>query len=321
MNINTVDLNLFLAFHAIYSAHSVTQAGEQLGMTQSAVSNALKRLRERFNDPLFVRTPEGMVPTPLAQRLIGPIDAGLAQFNQAIDQSQYFHPDHSSRLFRLAVNEVGHQVMVPRLLQQARERAPGVRFETVDGTPGEIRQQMRSGEVDLAIGSGEAMGQTFYQQRLFDECFLVLMRRSHPYHASGGGAAQYLAAEHLSYRPQGGTDHELQQRLRRAGLLEQRRVVLAASHSLGLAQMVRQADLLLTLPERLARNLVQEHPELVAMPLPFEMAPFTITQQWHERVHQDGGHRWLRELVFGLFHAAVPARKRQHEWAALAAAA
>jgi DNA-binding transcriptional LysR family regulator len=303
VNIHTLDLNLFLAFHAIYSTGSVTRAGERLGMTQSAVSNALKRLRERFGDPLFVRTTEGMVPTPLAERLIGPVEAGLSQFGQAMEQSQPFEADTSDRTFRLALNEVGHQVMLPSLLRHVRERAPRVRLETTDATQGDMRQRMQQGQIELAIGSWESMGPTFYQRRLFDEVFMVLCRRGHPFHAKGGGIERYLEAEHAVYRPHGATDLELQQALRAAGIHDQRTVVLTTDHSHGLAEMALQAGLLVTLPARLARSIARDQASLVSLPLPLTTAPFSISQQWHERMHQDLGHRWLREMVFSLFRA------------------
>src|SRR6476660_5688417 len=106
VNINSIDLNLFLVFQAIYATRSVTLAGDRLGMTQSAVSNALKRMRERFNDVLFVRSTEGMVPTPVAERLISPIEEGLAFLVHAVDQGRTFDPTTSTRLFRIAVNDI-----------------------------------------------------------------------------------------------------------------------------------------------------------------------------------------------------------------------
>lgn len=321
MNINTLDLNLFLAFHAIYSTGSVTQAGERLGMTQSAVSNALKRLRERFGDPLFVRTTEGMVPTPLAERLMGPVEAGLTQFSQAIDQSQHFEAETSNRIFRLALNEVGHQVMLPALLRHLLEHAPHVRLETADATQGDMRQRMLQGQVDLAVGSWDGMGRTFYQQRLFDETFLVVCRRDHPFSVGGARLELYLEAEHAVYRPHGATDNELQQSLRQAGINDRRNVVLTAAHSHGLAEMARQAGLLVTLPERMAQALVRDQAVLVALPLPVTVQQFSISQQWHERVHQDRGHRWLREVMFSLFHVAGRPSRRVSEWQALAAVA
>ena len=303
MNINSIDLNLFLVFQAIYATRSVTLAGDRLGMTQSAVSNALKRMRERFNDALFVRTADGMVPTPVAERLIAPIEEGIACLVQAVDQGRTFEPETSSRTFRIAVNDIGQLVMMPELLSVARGIAPGVRFETVDVSMADARQRMLHGQIDIALGSWESMGPSFYQQRLFDETFVVLMSKASPLGARERiELDDYLAAEHIAYRPQGTTDSQLQQTLDRAGALDRRRVVLTAAHSLGLTSIVATSGLLLTAPARLAKAMVATRADLRSVDAPFEVRPFEIRQQWHERFHQDSGNRWLRELIFGLFH-------------------
>jgi len=303
MNINSIDLNLFLVFQAIYATRSVTLAGDRLGMTQSAVSNALKRMRERFNDALFVRSADGMVPTPVAERLIAPIEEGIACLVQAVDQGRTFEPGTSSRIFRIAVNDIGQLVMMPELLSVARSVAPGVRFETVDVSMADARQRMLHGQIDIALGSWESMGPSFYQQRLFDETFVVLMSKGSPLGARERiELDDYLAAEHIAYRPQGTTDSQLQQTLERAGALDRRRVVLTAAHSLGLTSIVASSGLLLTAPARLAKAMVATRGDLRSVDAPFQVTPFEIRQQWHERFHQDSGNRWLRELIFGLFH-------------------
>ena len=303
MNINSIDLNLFLVFQAIYATRSVTLAGDRLGMTQSAVSNALKRMRERFNDALFVRTADGMVPTPVAERLIAPVEEGIACLAQAVDQGRTFEPETSSRTFRIAVNDIGQLVMMPELLSVARGIAPGVRFETVDVSMADARQRMLHGQIDIALGSWESMGPSFYQQRLFDDTFVVLMSKASPLGARERiELDDYLAAEHIAYRPQGTTDSQLQQTLDRAGALDRRRVVLTAAHSLGLTSIVATSGLLLTAPARLAKAMVATRADLRSVDAPFEVRPFEIRQQWHERFHQDSGNRWLRELIFGLFH-------------------
>jgi DNA-binding transcriptional LysR family regulator len=272
-------------------------------MTQSAVSNALKRMRERFNDALFVRSADGMVPTPVAERLIAPIEEGIACLVQAVDQGRTFEPETSSRIFRIAVNDIGQLVMMPELLSVARSVAPGVRFETVDVSMADARQRMLHGQIDIALGSWEPMGPSFYQQRLFDETFVVLMSKASPLGTRERIELEdYLAAEHIAYRPQGTTDSQLQQTLDRAGALDRRRVVLTAAHSLGLTSIVATSGLLLTAPARLAKAMVATRADLRSVDAPFEVRPFEIRQQWHERFHQDSGNRWLRELIFGLFH-------------------
>jgi DNA-binding transcriptional LysR family regulator len=301
MNINTIDLNLFLVFQAIYSTRSVTLAGQRLGMTQSAVSNALKRTRERFNDTLFIRTPEGMVPTPLAARLISPIELGLSHFNQAVDQNRHFSPDTSNRVFKIAISDIGQLVMMPRLLTAALHIAPNLKFETVDASILDTKHMMLHGEVDLAIGSWEGMGQMFYQQRLFDETFVVLMRKDHPIGPKKLTFDKYLQASHIAYRPRGATDTELQLTLNRSGVLDKRKVVLIAAHSLGLSSVVSSSNLILTAPQRLAEAMMSTRSDLRIEQTPFEVSPFQIRQQWHERFHQDSGNRWLRELIFNVF--------------------
>ena len=310
MNINTIDLNLFLVFQAIYTTRSVTLAGERLGLTQSAASNALKRTRERFNDPLFVRTTDGMIPTALAERLIGPIEEGLASLHRAVDQGRTFDPRSSNRIFRLAINDIGQLVMIPQLLEEVRRLAPGVRFETIDASMLEARHGMMHGQVDIALGSWEPLGQSFFQQRIFDETFVVLMSgRNKMASEPELKLEHYLSAEHIAYRPSGATDTALQQTLDRAGVLDKRNVVLTAAHSLGLSSIVAGSNLLLTVPRRLARAMTASRPDLESRSAPFAVMPFEIRQQWHERFHQDSGNRWLRELVFHLFHE----RSRQRE--------
>jgi len=301
MNLNTVDLNLFLVFQAIYMTRSVTQAGEKVCMTQSAVSNALKRLRERFNDPLFVRTPKGMVPTPMAEQLIGLVEEGLAKFNQALDQVRRFDAASSDRVFRIAMNDVGQMVLLPGLVSNARSVAPFVRFETVGTSPDETRHLMADGAVDLAIGSWAPMGPGFHDTPLFEETFVALMSAHHPIHSNPLSDEEYFGAEHVAYRPSGASDDALQSALLEANLQNARKVVLTAAHTLGLTALVSGSQLLLTVPRRLGEAMITSRPGLRAVELPFTVRPFPVRQQWHDRADADAGNAWLRELVARLF--------------------
>ncbi len=302
MNINTVDLNLFLVFQAIYVTGSVTVAGEKVCMTQSAVSNALKRLRERFDDPLFVRTPKGMVPTPMAKQLIGLVEEGLAKFNQALDQVRRFDPATSDRLFRIAMNDVGQLVVLPRLMSAARAQAPHVQFEIIGTSPEETRHLMADGGVDLAIGSWAPMGAGFHAQHLFDETFFALMHADHHIRAERMSLDEYFGAEHLAYRPSGASDAALQSTLMAADLLARRKVVLTAAHSLGLSALLSESRLVLTVPCRLGQAMMASRDNLRSAQLPFEVPPFSVRQQWHDRAHADGGNIWLRELTLATLH-------------------
>jgi len=302
MNIHSVDLNLFLVFHAVYLTRSVTLAGDRLNMTQSATSNALKRLRERFNDPLFVKTQDGMLPTPLADRLFDPIESGIRQLTQAIDQGNQFDPLTSNRIFRIAINDIGQMVVIPKLLEITQKEAPNIKLETVEFSPADARTRMQGGRIDLAVGSWRPMGQSFYQQRLFDETFVVMMSKNNPLSKKKFDLNTYMSAEHIAYSPSGTSNAELEQTLSRSGLLRQRKVILTAAHSMGLSSIVASSNLLLTAPSRLAQAMVLTRNDLFIAPAPFEVTPFQIHQQWHERFHQDSGNRWLRNLFFKLFN-------------------
>lgn len=298
MNINTIDLNLFLVFRAIYATRSVTAAGDRLSMTQSAVSNALKRLRDRFNDPLFVRTAAGMQPTPMAQQLFDLVEEGVLKFSQAIDRARTFDPATSDRLVRIAMNDVGHAVLLPTIMRAVRAAAPGVRVETVaPSSEQEARRLLMDGEIDLALGSWPALGAGFHQRTLFDESFALLLRSGHPMDGDAATLEQYLAAEHVTYRPSGTSELALQSALSNEGILARRNVVLTAAHFVGLAAVVASSDWVLTLPCRLAAAMGRLEPGISAVPLPFVLPPFPVLMQWHERVDSDGGNGWLRRLL------------------------
>lgn len=302
MNINSVDLNLFLIFRAIYQTRSVTLAGEQVHLTQSAVSNALKRLRDRFDDPLFVRGPNGMVPTVMATELIGLVEEGLLRFTQAIEQAQAFDPVHSDRLFRIAINDIGQLVLVPRLIEAIRAEAPNVRLQTVDAASAAVvRQLLTDGKIDVAIGSWVVDAPGLQTQRLFEETYVALLARDHPLRGHRLSLAEYLAAEHVTYRPSGTSDEALQLKLSEQGAMTERRVVLTVAHSLGLSSIVARSQLVLTVQARLAQAMIHAREDLRMAELPFAVDPVEIRQTWHARTASDRGSAWLRGMILREF--------------------
>lgn len=309
MNLHAVDLNLFLVFQAVYVTRSATQAGEHLNITQSAVSNSLKRLRERFDDVLFVKTINGMMPTPMAERLIAPISLGIKQFNTAIEIGDIFDPKTTSRTFRIAINEVGHLVMIPNLLKLLQNYSSDIKVETMSGSAVEIRNGLQTGHIDIAIGSWFGLGPSFYQQRLFYESFVVLMNNNNPNVSDELTMASYLDGKHISFKPHGSTDTELDMALHNAGIKDRRKIVYVAAHSQGFVAILKDSDFLITVPRRLANVLVSDCNFLKISEIPIALEPFQIRQQWHERVQQDPGHRWLRELLFELFNDSASMKR------------
>ncbi|MCC6196709.1 MAG: LysR family transcriptional regulator, partial [Burkholderiales bacterium] len=303
MNLHRIDLNLLRVLRTVYATRSASKAGRQLGMTQSAVSNALRRLRLRLDDPLFVRSTDGMLPTALVESIIGPIADGLDRIEAAVSKPRSFDPATSDRLFRILMSDLAQLIFVPRLISHLSATAPDIRFETLEVAPDEGRRAMHEGSIDLVIGNWPAMGSGYYRQRLFSESFVVLMSQKNPLARRRLTKSDYLKARHMDYHPGGATYASLRGMLQKVLAKEKlgRHVTFTAGHALGLAAIAAQSELLLTLPARLASSLVAGRSMLTIKPLPFPMPALTITQQWHARAHHDPANAWLRRQVAAIF--------------------
>ena len=151
MNLSKVDLNLFIVFDAIYTEANLTRAGQIVGITQPAVSNALSRLRETFNDPLFVRTAQGMVPTPMAQNIIGPVRNALSLLRTSVQESRIFTPLQASKTFRISMTDLTEAVILPPLFQRLRRLAPALVIESFLCKRRETTKELAAGRLDFAV--------------------------------------------------------------------------------------------------------------------------------------------------------------------------
>ncbi|UCV17848.1 LysR family transcriptional regulator [Ferribacterium limneticum] len=302
MNINTLDLNLLLVFDAILRTHSTTLAGEQMGLTQSAVSNALKRLRLAFDDPLFVKTQEGMMPTLRAEKMAETIQSALLQIRNVVEDRGEFDARHSERTFRLCMSDIGQMIMLPPLLNYLRTEAPHINLETIEATPQEAPGLLARGEVDLAIGFLKDLGDGIYNQRLKRETFVCLVRADHPTIRDHLALGQYLSAAHAEYRPSGGSHSIFEDAAKKlfAAHGVERRVALRLAHSTGIGLVITHSDFVIAVPSRLG-DTFSAYPNLRVFPLPFESPVYNITQQWHGRCQKDPGHAWLRTTFALLF--------------------
>lgn len=304
MNLRTLDLNLLLVFETLLRVRSTTLAAEELNLTQSAVSNALKRLRLAFGDPLFVKTTQGMMPTELAARLAQPVADGLGVLRGAIESPQDFVPAQAERTFRLYTSDIGQMIFLPKLMATLAREAPGVRIVTVDASPRQAQAEMAAGEIDLALGLFMSFAGGFHQQRLFREHYVAMVRDGHPFIGEALSREQFFDAAHAVYHPTAGSHDVFEDTVEAffdaAG--RRRHVALRLAHSMGLSALIAASDLLICVPTRLA-NALQSVGHLLICPLPFDSPEFDISQLWHERFHNDAGHRWLRNTVFRIFHA------------------
>lgn len=303
MNPNRIDLNLLKVFDAILQTRSVTVAASNLGLTQSTLSNALNRLRDALGDPLFVRTSEGMMPTPWAEQIAGPIRESMARIRQTLEQSLGFEPHSAERTFTLFMTDVGQMALLPKLLRLAAEEAPHIRIHTEHIPPLRMRESaMENGYVDLALGYFQEFEGPFHSQRLFTETFVCLVRTGHPKIQDGLTLDQFLHARHLVHLPSG-SGHASMEALvdevfHHHGL--QRPIAARVAHSLGLGELIAENDLLVILPRRLAMTFAAMAPLQVLEP-PVSLPSFEVAQYWHERFHNDPGNKWLRSRIAALF--------------------
>ncbi len=293
------DPKLLQLFDVLYQCRSVTRTAEQLGQSQPTVSIWLGRLREELNDPLFVRTPGGMAPTPRADQLIGPCREVLESLRRLTTWAPQFDPATAQRRFRLCVSDASHITLLPSILNHLRSHAPGIRLEAarIDGN---TESALESGEADLAIGFVPWLGAGMYQQVLFEQDWVCLSNPHHPRLGQGISVAQYQAEGHVQVSA--GTGQKLLEAgLARAGI--ERRIMLELPGFLGLGMIVGSTDLVATLPRHIGQTLAAMH-GLQVHDCPFAVEGFTVKQHWHARYQQDSGNRWMREVIRALFQSA-----------------
>jgi DNA-binding transcriptional LysR family regulator len=293
------DLKLLQLFDLLYDMRSVTRVAEQLGQSQPTISIWLGHLREYLHDPLFIRTPGGMAPTPQADALIGPCREILESLRRFAAWEIAFDPATAQRRFRICMTDASHVTLLPQLLAHVRAQAPGVRLEAarIDGN---TERALESGEADLAIGYVPWLGGGIYQQKLYDQDWVCLANRHHPRIRGRLGGKQYRSEGHVAITA--GTGAQLlEQALRQARI--ERDVVLELPGFLGLGAIVQSTDLITTLPRHIGETLARASDLAVhACPIPVE--GFAVRQHWHARYHHEAGNRWLRGLVFQLFGAS-----------------
>ncbi|MBL8305147.1 MAG: LysR family transcriptional regulator [Rubrivivax sp.] len=298
MELSDIDLNQLVLFHHLMVERRVSRVAEKLGLTQPAVSNTLAKLRRQFGDELFVRTPAGMVPTPFAEQMAEPIGYALGMIHGGLNQQGRFDPASVKRAVSIGMTDIGEIVFLPRLAERLQQEAPGVSLSTVRTTATNLREDMESGKVDLAIGPLPQLKAGFFQRRLFRQRYVCLFRKGHPLDRKRLTLADFKAAEHLVIVSAGTGHGQVDELIRRAGV--ERRVRLTIPHFVSVGHLLRSTDMVATVTERLAESLVEPF-DLSWRPHPVPLPEVAINVFWHAKVHRSPAHQWLRGLVFELF--------------------
>ena len=291
-----LDVRLLRMFDLIYSTRSVTRAADQLGQKQPTISIWLGKLRRQLNDPLFVRTSEGMQPTPRADALIVTAREVLQSLRQFSSERNEFDPSTSTRQFRICMADSSHLCLMPQLLAHVRTVAPQIRLVAAR-IDQDTAHALESGSADLALGFVPWLESGFYQQSLFPQDFVCLVNSAHPRIGKTLTLRAYNEEAHVAITA--GTGAQLlEDAMSRQSV--QRRVVLELPGFLGLSGIVAATDLIATLPRQIGETLA-EIAGLKLMECPLALPSFTIKQHWHARYHQEPGNRWLRSVVARLF--------------------
>ena len=312
VTLRTLDLNLLKVFDAIMAERSLTKAARQLALTQPAVSNALRRLREALGDELLVRKGRQLQPTVRALELWAAVRTALQQLQASLSPS-VFDPATATNTFVLTMADATAAELMPGLLAVITAQAPGVSLRVVPLTTRDPRRLLEEGQADLALGHfpaavaelnsraqvGESLA--FVQHRLFAGDYVCVMRHDHPLAQGPLTLERYCAARHLLVSFSGRAVGFMDEALRTLG--QTRRIVLTVNQFFTAGKVVSQSDLLTVLPRHFV-NVTGFADQLVLRELPFTAPRVQVDALWHQRQDGSSAHRWLREQIIELAHVA-----------------
>jgi DNA-binding transcriptional LysR family regulator len=300
------DTRLLTLFEELYNGRSMTRAAEKLRLSQPTVSIWVGKLRHQFGDPLFVRTAGGVRATPRADALIGPVREVLASLRRLSGEAPTFDAARAVRVFRIAMTDASHVTLLPLLLARIRASAPEVGIEILPISP-HTRRDLEEGRAELAIGNIAGLESGFHEQRLYDQDFVCLVSSNHPrIRGDTMTVRAYLQEAHIGVLS-GASYSSLTASLAVQHL--KRRVLLELPGFLGVAKIVATTDLVVTLPRHIGATLAEGR-SLRLVRCPVKIAGFAVKLFWHERVHRDPGHRWLRALCLELLGRGTPPATR-----------
>jgi DNA-binding transcriptional LysR family regulator len=295
-----LDLNLLPVLVTIYEHGSVSAAAQHLGLSQSAVSAALARLREKYGDPLFQRVGHGMQPTARMRALFEPLRESLARVDVTLASEPVFDPKTTRHTLTFAMTDLGEMVFMPKILHRIRQLAPRATVRSVAATAAQIERGLETGEIDLAVGYfPDLREKSFLARHLFYHHFVCLLRANHPITASTLSLSQFLSVEHAVVYGAGRT-YEIIERFLKAKKIH-RRVALETPHFMSVPFIISQSDLIVTVPHAVGMFAKSVHMNIRIAQPPMRTPKIDLKLHWHRNFQRDPKNRWLRELVATLF--------------------
>ncbi len=297
MKLKSVDLNLLVSFDALVSERSVSRAAEKLGVTQSALSHALKRLRVVFGDPLLRRGPRGMEPTERALSLRESVKAVLAEIHSIVSTRIVFDPATTRRTFKLSMSDAMNMEALPLIVRSLRRTAPNIDLVVTTSGPRDTCSRILNDEVEMAIGVFPHIPAEITHRELYRDELVCVADKGNPRLKRGRMDEQsYLRSPHVTVAANLDSGVQLDDIFAAMGFA--RRVVATVPHYTAVAGLVRGTDLVAHTRRRLI-NVLRTSANLAVFPIPapFQVPDLLFEQIWHPRYERDAGHRWLRDLI------------------------
>lgn len=304
MNIQRIDLNLLVYLDVLLRERNVTRAANQLGISQPAMSNGLRRLRQLFDDPLLVRTSEGMTPTERASKLAPLVRNVLTEVEHAVQPQSAFEPLKSDRVFRIMASDYTESTLIPPLLDALRQQAPDISLDIL--TPSDVSfLDVEQGRVDMVINRFDSMPQSFHQTTVWTDNFSCLLSVDNPI-LDHFDLDSYIAAQHVWVSKTGmgigvGMNPKDEQRLgwvdealRKLG--KKRKIRVFTRHYQAAMLLAEQKDLVVTIPTK-ATQLQEKNPRVKILPTPFDIPSFELKMAWSPLLQHNPAHQWLRRLI------------------------
>jgi len=294
LNLRAVDLNLLTIFDAIMTLGQMSKAAEQLHMTQPAVSHALSRLRQTFDDQLFIRTRQGMKPTPRANEIVGPIREALAKILDTLDAGQEFEPEVSDRAFRIAFGRYGELILLPELLNKVGAFDTEISIHSHLDSKATGVDLVKSNDIDFCFDFVTPDDKRLDHCVFNEQEMVVIARKGHPRLTASISVQEYFAERHVVMSFGSERREHLQQMMSQMG--GQRKILTEVNQYVAAPTVVMQTDGIATVPREMAEFFLYRN-ELTILPFAAAIPPLPTYLIWHKAMNRDAGHQWLKQLI------------------------
>jgi DNA-binding transcriptional LysR family regulator len=317
--VRSVDFRLLLAFDALISERHVSRAAAAVNLSQPAMSHALAKLRQQFDDPVLARTSTGLEPTPRALELIEPVREAIRQVERLFKEGSTFDPLTSSESFTIRMGDMNEVLFLPPLLQRIEERATNITITVQHLPPSETVRALEASAIDFAVSALIKHSKSVHSMELATDRMVCIMRKGHPAAADRLSTRAFLSLRHLRIVQSAGDMRFVEEALLMRGM--RRNVRATTPHWLAASYLIESSDLVTALPESMVKKLNADD-RFVVRPLPLGGSQFSWRLYWHRRYDARPAHRWIRSIFESLFYgqghrnstasAGVPGAKRSH---------